>query len=478
MVRIKNAFSPVRATKATPKGNAGYDNPRENIDPHVRTQAVTSREGTIQNTPTNPKDIANKEYVDAETTTINLNLSKAENNIILNSFRIAINGSLANFQMQDGVVDEYEDETGIDGTASTNELYDATDDYYHNVEDGNALTFDGTTGMRVETASDAAFEPTSFSIAVWVRINSEDGNIQRIMAKYYSSGAPYVSYGIFYDRSNNNKLELFLGHTDNTWSIHVQDTAGLINDGDWHSVVAIFDSTANKSYIYVDGVKDMDVSESKEIKYNASEGIVIGNSSSAAASCLASVDEVAIFDRGLTSGEASDYHNAGVGIHLDPAAEWDSSGETIGDNLVGLWHLNDGSGTTAVDSSSTGKDGTLYSSPSWITGHVPAGSLDMTLISENTEAEATPSEGKLVVLLEDVDAVTLNTDLKAYVSRDDGTTYTQITLADEGDFDSTKKILTGTADISGQPSDKTMIYKITTHNNKSIRLHATGLLWD
>ena len=47
MVGLTNAFKAVTSTKATPKGNAGYDNPRENIDPHVKTQAFSTKEITL-----------------------------------------------------------------------------------------------------------------------------------------------------------------------------------------------------------------------------------------------------------------------------------------------------------------------------------------------------------------------------------------------------------------------------------------------
>ena len=103
--------------------------------------------------------------------------------------------------------------------------------------------------------------------------------------------------------------------------------------------------------------------------------------------------------------------------------------------------------------------------------------FDMTLISENTEAETQPEEGRIIILEEDVDSVTINTDLKAYVSRDDGTTFTQITQTDEGDFDASKRILVGSVDISGQPSDKTMIYKIETLNEKDLKIHGTAMFW-
>ena len=42
--------------------------------------------------------------------------------------------------------------------------------------------------------------------------------------------------------------------------------------------------------------------------------------------------------------------------------------------------------------------------------------------------------------------------MKAYVSRDNGTTYGQVTLTDEGTYAGTQKIVAGTVDVSGQPS--------------------------
>lgn len=46
MTKIQNLFK----TKSIPKsklGNQGYDNPRENIDPHIRTKAVSAKELTL-----------------------------------------------------------------------------------------------------------------------------------------------------------------------------------------------------------------------------------------------------------------------------------------------------------------------------------------------------------------------------------------------------------------------------------------------
>ena len=52
------------------KGGVGYDNPRDNIDPHVKTSVLTTIEGTIQDPPVNAEDIVNKQYVDSEIITL------------------------------------------------------------------------------------------------------------------------------------------------------------------------------------------------------------------------------------------------------------------------------------------------------------------------------------------------------------------------------------------------------------------------
>ena len=62
----KDMFNAKPIKGKTGAGYAGFDNVRENIDPHIKTGAVTSAEGTIQHTPTNAKDIVNKEYVDGK----------------------------------------------------------------------------------------------------------------------------------------------------------------------------------------------------------------------------------------------------------------------------------------------------------------------------------------------------------------------------------------------------------------------------
>ena len=105
----------------------------------------------------------------------------------------------------------------------------------------------------------------------------------------------------------------------------------------------------------------------------------------------------------------------------------------------------------------------------------------MTLISNVQTAQAAPSNSRVCMLMDPATGTTtVNTDVKAYVSRANGTTYSQITLADEGTYSGTQKILAGTVDVSGQPSGTSMRYKIETLNqsgSKETRIYGTSLSW-
>lgn len=76
-----------------------------------------------------------------------------------------------------------------------------------------------------------------------------------------------------------------------------------------------------------------------------------------------SLDEVRIYDRAINQTEIEYSYNSGDGIH-EPLNETD---------LVGWWHLNEGTGNTAYDETAYNNDGTLQNSPTWITGYVLAG---------------------------------------------------------------------------------------------------------
>mgnify|MGYP001401582936 CR=1 FL=1 len=108
---------------------------------------------------------------------------------------------------------------------------------------------------------------------------------------------------------------------------------------------------------------------------------------------------------------------------------------------------------------------------------------NMSLQSEGLEANYIPSSARLVIVIEDDGTVIPNTDIKAYVSRDGGTTFTQADLAREFEVEPTyylpffTRFYIGTFDLSSQPNGELMVWKLTTQNNKDCRIRGVSLNW-
>jgi len=107
---------------------------------------------------------------------------------------------------------------------------------------------------------------------------------------------------------------------------------------------------------------------------------------------------------------------------------------------------------------------------------------NLTLQSVASTAESAPTTGDIVMLIEDsAGTATINTDVKAYISRDGSAFSSGVTLTDEGDWGTNKRILAAhNVDISGITSGTNMKYKITTHNqseSKNTKIHAVSLAW-
>ena len=111
-----------------------------------------------------------------------------------------------------------------------------------------------------------------------------------------------------------------------------------------------------------------------------------------------------------------------------------------------------------------------------------ASGSDLTLQSTDTTAMTEPDYADMVILMENAEGTaTINTDIKGYISEDSGSTFTQGTLVDEGTWGTNKKVLAfHDLDISAQ-SGTSMCYKITTHNqstgSKETKIHATSIGW-
>ena len=180
-------------------------------------------------------------------------------------------------------------------------------------------------------------------------------------------------------------------------------------------------------------------------------------------------------------GAASDGGNSGSGAN-GRTNGGGGNGVNASNQLLKDGVANTGGGGGGTSSVSSGAGGSGIIVLRRLTSSESAGA-DLTLQSTDVTAGTAPTYGEFVTLIENAyGTATLNTDIKGYISRDSGTTFTQGTLVDEGTWGTNKKVLGfHDLDISSQPSGTSMCYKITTHNqsasSKETRIYATSIGW-
>jgi len=311
---------------------------------------------------------------------------------MINSFNIAAAGGFAYQNMVDGVVDGFEDATGIDASGSTNELRETDGDWYW----GGSASYsaDRVPTMTSNTEpSGVADATTPSNLAAW---NVFDGVSAGGGEPYGSSGGAGLPAFVSCEFTSTKIITSYTIRMAGASAQANRDPTAWTLDG-WDGSSWVTKDTQTSQTFSLQGTNTYTFSNTTAyIKYR------INVTANGGGVSFIHIDEIEFKEGGTVS--------------------------------------------------------------------------NMTLVSNATTARAVPSDANIVIWQQDVAAITLNTDLKAYASRNGGTTYTQITLAEVSDL-TIGRILTGTVDISGQSSAVAMKYKIETLNTKEQKIHAVALQW-
>lgn len=150
----------------------------------------------------------------------------------------------------------------------------------------------------------------------------------------------------------DKRLLLSSGSSGN---IFIQMVSSHITSGEpvtweeWHHIA--YTSNDTTSYIYINGSEVS--SGDGGADFSSSERVLIGGSVENAYPFNGTIDEVKIYSKVLSPEE----------ILIDYGG-----GEVTGD-IAGLWHFDEGSGTTVMDSSGNGNNGSIYGA-NWTTGKI------------------------------------------------------------------------------------------------------------
>jgi len=385
-----------------------------------------------------------------------MNLDMVQNNIINLGFRVAINGDYSEYSMSGKTIDEFVDESGVDTGDSVNQVYDSSGEYYTNAQQSHIYTANGTaslqtsqqkfgtasllldgSGANVDTpaSEDWDFGSGDFVVDFWWRPTNTT-----VPRGLICAGSATDFWEALWTPSGN--LLIFQQKTGGVWGFNVSQGQS-VSLNIWHHIAFVRDG--NNVYFYYDGNRIKSADCTGDTFDGADGTLVIGNSKSGNNIGRGYFDEIRV-SKGTNRG----WTGATITV---PTAPY-----TVDGNTKTLLHLDGDNGSTDIQDAVGSTE-------------------DMILVSEAFEADSDPSEFRLTIREEDIDSVTLNTDLMADVSRDDGTTWTQVTLSVENQFDANSRILTGGVSVIGQPSGKKLRWRIRTENTKELRIHAMARLW-
>ena len=434
--------------------------------------------------------------------------SGLEDDIAILGFKVAANGSLAKYNLVDQTIDDFQDASGVDASASTNEERDASGKYYVGAAassgdaTGGTITYSG--GKTIHTfTSNGNFVAPSAGTVDYLIVGGGGGAEHDA---YYSGGGGAGGY---------------LSATGLSISAATHAAVvGAAGSGAYPSATSGGDSSIFSLTADGGGIGDYDgAGNSGGSGGGGRGGIGGGGSGFSGGSATAGQGNAGGTGGNADGGGGGGGGSAGAGTNgtaggagaanggnggagtsnsISGSAVYYSAGGGGGygwNNAAGGAGPEGSNGTGWVDADNRGHGGSGVTS----TGHKDGSSGvvivsyttdsfttttvgDLTLVSNATTAQAVPTKGDIVMTYTDASGTaTLNTDLKAYSSRDNGTTYTQMTLASEGTTGGHKIVTAHDVDISSQPSGTSMRYKIETLNqsagSKETRIQAVSLGW-
>ena len=461
--------------------------------------------------------------------------NKLQSNIALLGFKTAVNGSLAKYNLQDQIIDEYEDASGIDAGNSTNERLTA------GVYDGT--TSSASTPTRTVPNAETPIVDGDYTVYKWHSTGSYSADANETAEWLVvaggggggdsgntggggGAGGLRTSYGSASGGGASVQADLSLV-SGTTYTITV-GAGGAGGSGDGTGSVGGASSITGSDITNITtvgggggggynsgtvnggsggGAGDPDGSATTAGTATSGEGFAggahggaTGNDTTQASGGGGGAAAVGADGVHATSGGTG---GAGLGISITGASVGYAGGGGGGTDSAtpgGASHGGGASGTNSAGTAGTantgggggggagggvaggaGGSGIVILRVSTQATTITSGG-DLTLQSTDTTAMAEPDYADMVILMENAEGTaTINTDIKGWISKDSGSTFTQGTLVDEGTWGTDKKIYAfHDLDISAQ-SGTSMCYKITTHNqsegSKETKIHATSIGW-
>ena len=200
-----------------------------------------------------------------------------------------------------------------------------------------AIQLDGATKYGTCTSRNLG---TVHSISHWLKFGSAGGgsDINRVAVNgHYQVAQAGGAYGCYYQATSG---------------VYAKVTTGAFTLGVWYHLAVVRDGTSVK--FYINGAQ---VGTTQTLGSNTA--FYLSQIHASWAFGIVDYDELKVWSAALSDAEVLADYAAGLGVYGQP-----------GGNLVGGWHFDEGTGSTAADYSGEGRTFTLIGSPAWTAGKV------------------------------------------------------------------------------------------------------------
>jgi len=284
--------------------------------------------------------------------------------------------------IRDGLIAYWRFEEGKGDEASDSHIWDYDGKF------GKAMSFDGKDDYVKLSDSGMEWDFKTFSAEFWIKTTDATSVL--------GEGAKWRPLIL-----SNGKVRFWIrGLSNGVDSADYLDGNKVVGDGNFHQVVVTYDIATKKMQIYVDGELDAEKTTTVEIYEDGHDNQAIGCGYVGSPGCIeAVIDEVRVYNRVLGAEEVKEHYERKItprwrktiylmqdreswpvsfNLHLPEAegiviadeygnvmpsqlhAEAEYPYETPDEYNILTYHFDEGSGSTAHDSSGNGNDGTLY----------------------------------------------------------------------------------------------------------------------
>ena len=203
-----------------------------------------------------------------------------------------------------------------------------------------SMSFDGSSGIEGNSSGLDVSNNNLLTISAWVNLETyTPGTPQRIFT-LTSFGSIYQQYA--FNLNDEGKM-YFLSGNGNFESNGQNLGNYVIPLNTWSFVTMTYDGSAVR--LFIDGVLDFENFVSDIFPNDLHDFLYIGQRGDEAERFNGKIDDICVWNTALTQSEIQQYMNC------------PPTGTEAG--LVGYWNFEEGSGTTALDLTSNGNDGTI-----------------------------------------------------------------------------------------------------------------------